>query len=201
MNTIAIRLFAPLMVLSTSVLCGACSGQAPEDVGAGSAELARLDRTPGLEAVDHAAFGDARSDGARSAGVSKWRLGQVGRVVVVDGLDAKGGIAFQFRVGTVKATTSITTSAGNVLALDGKGRVLKITLTKSEQKLFAAAAADLDSKSVREMQVAYLSWGGFWKAATAALACAAAAVEVGANPAADAACVISVGDVVTSKED
>jgi hypothetical protein len=201
MNTIAIRLFAPVMALSTAMLCGACSGPSPEAIAADSAELARLDTTPGLEKVDHAAFGDARSEGAKGAGVYKWRLGQVGKVVVVDGLNAKGGIAFQFRVSTVKATTTIATSAGNVLALDGKGQVVKMTLTKIEQKLFAAAAADLDKNSAAEMQVAYLSWGGFWKAATAALACAAAAVEVGVNPAADAACVISAGDVITSKED
>ncbi len=196
MNTIATRLFAPVMVLSAAVLSGACSAPASEDVDSDSAELARFDGTLALEKVDHAAFGQALSATAKSEGISQWRVGVTGTDLLVDGLGAKGASGFEFSVSQQKGNTVIACKTGDVLILDAKGNVLKMTLTPREQKLFGAAAADLDDSRAPGMKVAYLSWGGLWHAVHAGFACAAAAVEGGANVVADIDCAVTAGEVL-----
>jgi hypothetical protein len=196
MNTIAIRLFAPVMVVSAAVMCGACSAPVAEDPDSNAAELSRFDGTLGLEKVDHAAFGEALSPTAKSAGIAQWRVGVAGTDLVVDGVGAKGASGFQFRISQQKGNTVIACNTGNVLILDAKGNVMKMTLTPREQKLFGAAAADLDDSRAPGMKVAYLSWGGLWHAVHAGFACAAAAVEGGANVVADIDCAVAAGEVL-----
>jgi hypothetical protein len=214
MNTFSIRFLAPVMVISTAMVCG-CSGQSMESVDSDSAELTNGDRDPGtegggrtiertpvLERVDHAAYGEARSAAAKGAGITKWRLGVVKGDVLVDAISSTRvkGAAFQFRVSQdARGNVSITCQSGHALVLDAGGKLVSNTLDKSEVALFGAVADDFEETRLPEMEVAYMSfWSGLWKAARAALSCASVVITGGTNPIVDAQCIVGIGDLITS---
>ena len=110
------------------------------------------------------------------------------------------GAGFQFRLSRdASGNASITCQSGHALVLDAAGKLVSNTLDKSEVALFAAVADDFEETRLPSMEVAYMSfWSGFWKAAKAALSCAAVVVTGGTNPIVDGNCIVGIGDLITS---